>query len=48
MHYIIALEAEKYFYFLLIFFIHCGDGAGIPELVGDEDEILFLILVGYG
>jgi len=29
--------------------IHCGEGdeAGIPELIGDEDEIQFLISVGY-
>jgi len=38
----------------LIFFnkkiIQCGDGdeAGIPEPVGDGDEIQFLIPVGYG
>jgi len=36
--------------FLLKKFIQCGDGdgAGIPEPVGDEDEIQFLISVGYG
>jgi len=28
--------------------IQCGDGWGIPEPVGDGDEIQFLIPVGYG
>jgi len=36
------------FYFLLKKIIQCGDGTGIPEPVGDGDEIQFFILVGYG
>jgi len=35
--------------FLIKKMIHCGDGdeAKILELVGDDDEIQFLISVGY-
>jgi len=49
MHYNIALEAEKYFFFLLKKYIHYGngDGVGIPEPVGDGDEIWFLIPAKY-
>lgn len=50
MHYNISLEVAKNFYFLLkkIIRYEDGDGAGIPEPVGDGDGIQFLILVGYG
>jgi len=41
---------QKNLYFLLNFFIKCGDGdeTGIPEPVGDGDGIQLLIPVGYG
>lgn len=50
MHYNISLEVAKNFYFLLKKIIQCGDGdgAGIPEPVGDEDEVQFIIPVEYG
>ena len=50
MYYNVAFGDEKNFYFLLKKIIQCGDGdgAGIPEPVGDGDEIQFLIPVGYG
>jgi len=45
MHYNIALGAEKYFFFLLIFFIYCkdGDGVGVLEPIRDMEEIRFII-----
>jgi len=41
---------QKNLYFLLNKIIQCGDrdGVGIPEPVGDEDEVQLLIPVGYG
>jgi len=50
MHYKISLGLQKSFYFLLKNIIQCGDkdGAGIPEPVGDGDEVQFLIPVEYG
>jgi hypothetical protein len=49
MYYNIVLGAEKYFYFIKKI-INRGDGDGprMPEPVGDEDEIRFLITIGYG
>ena len=38
---------QKNLYFLLKIIIRCGDGAGIPEPIGDGDEIQFLIPVEY-
>jgi len=53
MQYNIVLRAENTFIFIKkiykIFYLLWGWGwAGIPESVGDGDEIRFLILVGYG
>ena len=39
---------KKNFYFLLKKIIQCGDEVGIPEPIGDGDEVQFLILIGYG
>jgi len=50
MYYNVALgDAQKLLFFIKKF-IQCGDGdgAGIPEPVGDGNEIQFLILGGYG
>jgi len=51
MHYNIYLRvAKKKLLFLLKNYIECGDGdgAGIPEPVGDGDGVYFLIPVRYG
>jgi len=49
MHYNISLGVAKKLLFLLKKNIECqnGDGAGIPEPVGDGDGVHFLIPVGY-
>jgi len=51
MHYNISLGvAKKLLFFIKKKIIQCGDRdeAGIPEPVGDNDGVQFLILVGYG
>jgi len=50
MYYNVTFGDAKIFYFLLkkIFNVGRGDEVGIPEPVGDGDEIQFLIPVGYG
>jgi len=50
MYYNISLGVAKKLIFFIKKNIQCGDGdgAGIPEPVGDGDEVQFLISVGYG
>lgn len=50
MHYKIVLEAKKYTFIFMKKIIQYddGDGAGIPKLIGDGNEIRFLISVEYG
>jgi len=49
MHYNIAIEAQKNFFFIKkVYSLRGRDGAGIPEPIGDGDEIQFLIPFEYG
>jgi len=50
MYYNVGLGDAKKLLFFIKKIIQLGDGdeAGIPEPVGDGDEIQFLISVGYG
>jgi len=50
MHYNIFIGVAQKLFFIKKKNIKCsdGDGAGIPEPVGDGDGVHFLIPVGYG
>jgi len=50
MYYYVALGDAKKLIFFIKKIIQCGDGdeARIPEIIGDGDEIQFLIPIEYG